>query len=124
MIEEVSAQAQWGFLGVVVLLWLIIGFKASRRWMDYRMDYLLVTPQEISKYDQSGVLHRDVENIPTNKIKSISVSKHGLLQSMFDIWSIVFLAEWESDEWDITMEMIDAVGYTQKQIKRIMGEGR
>ena len=92
--------------------------------MDYRMDYLLVTPQEISKYDQSGVLHRDVENIPTNKIKSISVSKHGLLQSMFDIWSIVFLAEWESDEWDITMEMIDAVGYTQKQIKRIMGEGR
>jgi hypothetical protein len=85
------------------------------------MDYLLITPKEVTKYDQWWVFHRDVENIPTDKIKSISVAKHWFIQSFFDIGSLVFLAEWERDEWDIIMDYIDAVSDTEKKIKQVMG---
>ena len=121
MSEQVPVEAQWWFLIVVVLVWLLMSMKLGKRRVDYTMDYLLITPKEVTKYDQWGVFHRDVENIPVDKIKSISLSKHGFFQSLFDIGSLTFLAEWDRDEWDIVMDYIDGVSGTQKKIKQVLG---
>lgn len=121
MIDGVPQEAQWWFLIFVVLIGFLISMKLSKRRVDYTMDYLLITPKEVTKYDQWWVFHRDVENIPTDKIKSISVGQHWFIQSFFDIGSLTFLAEWERDEWDIVMDYIDAVGATEKKIKKVMG---
>lgn len=121
MVDGVPEEAQWWFLIFIVLIGLLTSTKLSKRRVDYKMDYLLITPKEVTKYDQWWVFHRDVENIPTDKIKSISVAKHWFIQSFFDIGSLVFLAEWERDEWDIIMDYIDAVSDTEKKIKQVMG---
>ena len=39
------------------------------------MDFVIITPTEIIKYDQTGAFGREVEKIPTRKIKSISTHK-------------------------------------------------
>lgn len=67
------------------------------------------------------MFHRDVENIPVDKIKSISLGKHGFFQSLFDIGSLTFLAEGDSEEGDIVMDYIDAVTGTEKKIKQVLG---
>jgi hypothetical protein len=98
-----------------------MSMKLGKRWVDYTMDYLIITPKEITKYDQWGMFHRDVENIPVDKVKSISLSKHGFFQSLFDIGSLIFLAEWDSEEGDIVMDYIDGVTGTEKKIKQVLG---
>ncbi len=84
------------------------------------MDYLIVTPKEVIKYDQNWVLHRDNETIHVDKIKSVTVAKHGLMNSFFDIGTITFLAEWEDNKWDIEMWFIDAVEQVEQKIRSIM----
>lgn len=121
MVEWVPVEAQRAFLGLMVFIALLMFMKLWKRRVDYKMDYLLITPKEITKYDQWGMFHRDVENIPVNKIKSISLGKHWFFQSLFDIGSLTFLAEWDADEWDIVMDYIDGVTSTERKIKGVLG---
>lgn len=80
------------------------------------MDFLIITPKEIIKYDQEGVFTRVVEKINANKVKSISIKKKWIIDSLFDIGSIVFLAEaWDfSGEGDIRMDYIKATEIERK----------
>jgi hypothetical protein len=52
MIEGVPVEAQRGFLGFMVLIAFLMSMKLGKRWVDYTMDYLIITPKEITKYDQ------------------------------------------------------------------------
>ncbi len=88
--------------------------------IEYKMDFLIVTPREVMKYNQSGLFNREVEKLQTNHIKSISTSKKWMLKSFFDVWSLKFLAEWQSDNGDIDMEDIDAVEDTERKIIAIL----
>jgi len=49
------------------------------------MDFLVVTPKEVIKYDQEGVWQRKAEKLSTRHIKSVTVSKDGFLASFLDI---------------------------------------
>lgn len=110
----------WFFL----LYGLVIFFKTSHKRVDYKMDFLIVTPREITKYDQSGMFNRQVEKLHADKIKSISISKPWFMNSVFDIWSITFMAEWDNEKGDITMEFVDAVEAQEKKMMHVLGMDR
>ncbi len=88
--------------------------------IDYKMDFLIVTPKEIMKYNQTGLFNREVEKLHTDHIKSISLSKKWALKSFFDVGSLVFLAEGQTENGDIVMEDIDAVEATERRIVTIL----
>ena len=94
----------------------------SQKYIDYKMDFLIVTPKEIIKYDQKGVLSRKGESISADKIKTITIRKEGFLASFFDIGSLVFLAEGDNEQGDISFDDIDAVDTVSKKIKHIIGQ--
>ena len=71
-------------------------------------------------YEQTWVLERHSENIPTDMVKSISVEKKWLMNSFFDIGSIHFLVEWNDEKWDIIMHHVDAVEHMESRIKNII----
>ena len=108
-------------LGIFALYAVILFFKVAHRWVDYKMDFLIVTPKEITKYDQSGVLERHIEQLHADKIKSISLSKKWFLQSIFDIGTISLLAEWDNDKGDIVMDYVDAVEAEKRKISHVLG---
>jgi len=113
--------AQLAFWILILVYLLITAYKASRQYMNWKMDFLVVTPKEVIKYNQSWILHRDTETIHVDKIKSVTVWKHGLVNSFLDIGKITFLAEWEDAKGDIIMSHIDAVDQVEKKIRTIMG---
>jgi hypothetical protein len=80
------------------------------------MDFLIITPKEVIKYDQEGVFSRAVEKINANKVKSVSIRKDGFIDSLFDIGTIVFLAEAGdlSGDGDIKMDYIKATEVERK----------
>ncbi len=107
----------------VIALWGIILFgKLSARYVDFKMDFLIVTPKEVMKYDQHGVFWRTAEKIAADKIKTITIKKEWFLGSFFDVWSIVFLAEGDTAAWDIVMESVDSVEATEKKMRHVLGQ--
>lgn len=104
-----------------VVIWSSILFlKLSHKYVDFKMDFLIVTPKEVMKYDQHGVFSRVTEKIAADKIKSITIKKDWFLASFFDIGTLVFLAEWETDAGDIIMEYVDAVEATDTHLRHIL----
>jgi membrane protein YdbS with pleckstrin-like domain len=78
-------------------------------YVDYSMDFMIVTPQEVMMYDQDGVLHRSSQRIHVRNIKNITTSKTGFLQSLFDLGTITFISELGDHEGqgEISMDMVD-----------------
>ena len=119
--ETLPKRWIWVFLVVFGMYGLILFFKLAHKRIDYKMDFVLVTPHEIIKYDQQGVFGRTVETIPTHKIKSISTDKPGLFYSFFNLGSIDFLSEWDSEQGDIHLKYVDNVDTMILQINKIIG---
>lgn len=107
----------------LVLVWAGILFvKLGARYVDFKMDFLLVTPKEVMKYDQHGVFGRTSEKISADKIKTITLKKEWFLASFFDIWTLIFLAEGDSAAGDIVMEYVDKVEATEKKMRHVLGQ--
>jgi hypothetical protein len=112
------------FRGVIILWALILFFKLSARYVDFKMDFLLVTPKEVMKYDQQGIFSRVAEKISADKIKSITMKKEGFFASFFDVGSLVFLAEGDTAAGDIMMEHVDTIEATEKKMRHVLGQDR
>jgi hypothetical protein len=74
----------------VIIIFLAVHFK---RLLDYLMDFIIVTPNQIIAYNQKGIWKRQNMTIETIKIKSISVSYRGWIFSVFNNGDIKFLSE-------------------------------
>ncbi len=114
--QHLVQRAFWICMALYLIATLV---KTSREYMNRKMDYLIVTPKEVIKYDQAWVFDRETETIHVDKVKSVTVSKHGIVNSFLDIWTITFLAEGEDNKGDIIMSHIDAVEQVERKIRTI-----
>ena len=117
-----SLYVYWAFWWLIGVWWLILFFKLSARHVDFKMDFLLVTPKEVMKYDQHGVFGRTAEKISADKIKAITMKKEWFLASFFDVGSLVFLAEGDAAAGDIVMDYVDTLEATEKKMRHVLGQ--
>ncbi len=107
----------------IMALWIFfLGKKLVGKYIDYTMDFLIVTPKEVMKFDQKGIFNRIAEKIAADKIKTITVKKEWFWASFFNVGSIIFLAEGQSETGDIIMDYVDAVESVEKTIKHVLGQ--
>lgn len=90
--EVIGYSAIIGFL-VIFLIFLSLNLK---RLLDYLMDFIIVTPEQIIAYNQRGIRKRSNMTIECVKIKSISTSYRSRLFSLFNNGDIKFLSEGDS----------------------------
>ncbi len=106
------------------IFWLILGIlllrKVGKNYMHYAMDFLLVTPKEVIRHDQKWLFAKEVQKLHADKIKSVTIQKSWLLNSFLDIWSITFIAEWDNERGDITMDYVDAIEAQEKQVLHVL----
>lgn len=88
-----------GFVGA---LWLIPNIKIIKKILDYKIDFIILTPNSLIRYDQTGFFSRSSKIIELRNLKTVSVRKTGIINSIFNNWALLFLSEgWfgkESDE--------------------------
>ena len=96
----------YGVLPLVVLSLLFIGPRLVKHVIDYHMDFIIITPKTLYRYDQEGIISRDIVTVHTHSIKTVTVRKSWLLYSIFDNGDIVFLTEGEADTGEITLTYI------------------
>lgn len=90
--------------GLKWLIWLLLmvigifyfGWKILKKFIDYRMDFAIVNPKEVLSYNQTWLFTRTARTIDSKKIKTITVDKKWIINSIFNLWTIKFLSEWDS----------------------------
>jgi len=95
--------------------------KVLKKIIDFEMDFTIITPKNITFYNQSWLLKRESKTIDIEKIKSISVHKKWLIRSLFNFWEIRILTEWdESWQWELILKYIPSPEKVKEEIFRII----
>lgn len=114
-----------------VFIWMIVCVsglyllrKVTGKLIDYYMDFTIITPRQITSYDQSGLFSRNTRSLDISKLKSVRVYEQWLIKSLFNYGTIVFFSEWDEDSWDITLNYITnptKVAKRQEEILQLSG---
>lgn len=89
----------------IFIVWLLYAML-FKHYIDYKMDYCIITPEEIILTEQSWIFNRWIRTLDTAKIKSISIQKKSIIHSLFNNWDIVFMSDGDDKLWEIILEYI------------------
>ena len=78
-------------LTIMIILWFMPSI--TKQYMNYKLDFAIITPIELISYNQSNLFTRSSKTIKTNNIKTISLDKSGILKSVFNYGTLIFLSE-------------------------------
>ena len=112
LLSSVSSEFKTAYmlfwLVVFLILFVPLWFKLLKKYVDYILDFIIITPKNLIHYDQEWLLSRKWRTIDVEKIKTLTVNKNWLLRSMFNFWNIIILTEWaELWEWQIDFYYVD-----------------
>lgn len=106
---------------LVFLVSLIFLLPVIGKRIDYKLDFIIVTPDYLIMYDQNWIFSKKVITLNEKSIKTISVERPGLLYSIFNNGDIIFLAEGDvTDHGDVKLKWIPKPEKRRNQIAKIM----
>ncbi len=88
----------WVSLIFMNSLFLFLIIRILYRFIDFEMDFVLITKDEIEAFNQTGIFRRKVVSIDLKKCRSITTEKKWFFRSMFNIGSLLILSEWDKDK--------------------------
>ncbi len=107
--------------GIMFFVYIVMISPVFKYYLDYVMDFSLVTPQYLTRYNQSWPLKRDIKASNVKNIKTITIEKNNLLYNIFDNGNLIFLSEWDRDnDGEIVLHYIKDPEAKKKEITRIM----
>lgn len=105
-----------------LLLWYIIVNSIFRHIVDYKMDFCIITPNEIEKFDQTGILQRDVNALSLDKIKSVNIRKKWFFYSLFNNGDVIFMSEWDVIRWEIALRYVQNPDIVKKKALKLLNK--
>jgi len=99
------------FLGLILLI---------REGYIWNLHAFIVTDQRIIDFDQTGFFHRTVSESRFDKIQDVSYTQNGLLQTFFDVGSIVIQTAGESA--NLELDYVHAPARIQKLLIQLQSE--
>ncbi len=117
-----SSWAALTFLGLplTVIIVIVMVYRLWKVYIDYTMDFTIVTPEQIISYNQTFLLSRRVRTIQTSKIKTVSISKNGIIYSLFDNGDINVLSEGDQTQWEINLNRVKDPEWEKRSILHIV----
>lgn len=92
---------------IINIFFIYLLFLILQIIFNYEMDFTIVTPKNITYYDQTWFFWRTARTLDTAKIKTISVDKSWLIHSLFNYWDVKILSEWDTRwSWDIQINYV------------------
>lgn len=115
----------WAYFGRILwidaFLLLLSFIPIITKYIDYKLDFIVVTPDFLTLYEQKWILSKKVITVNEQSIKTISVERDGFLYSVFNNWDIIFLAEGDvSEHWDIKLKWIPKPEKRRAEIAALM----
>lgn len=105
------------FIMVVIYLWI----KILKFYIDYILDFLVITPNRIIFYNQENIFTRKWRTIKVESVKTITVHKSWLIRSIFNFGSLIILTEWDEVwNWEIDFKYIKNPDKVRQKIFKII----
>ena len=113
----------FGYILVSVLIIDLVFFvPAISKYIDYKMDFIIVVPSSIIMHDQSGLFKKNIVTISAHSVKSISVKKTWLLYSIFDNGDLIILTEGDIEQnGEITLRRVPRPEKRKNQMVKVIG---
>lgn len=113
----------FGYILVSVLIIDLVFFvPAMSKYIDYKMDFIIVVPSSIIMHDQSGLFKKNIVTISAHSVKSISVKKTWLLYSIFDNGDLIILTEGDIEQnGEITLRRVPRPEKRKNQMVKVIG---
>lgn len=92
------------------------------KYIDYKMDFVVVTPESLIEYNQAWLFSKRVIVINEKSIKSITVQRGGFLYSVFNNGDLIFFSEWDETRGDITLRYVSQPEENRFKIATIMNK--
>jgi len=108
---------------MLLLYWFLLVISSiTKYYIDYKMDFSIVTPEYLTRYNQTWFFKRDIKSSYVRNIKTITIVKNDPLYNIFNNWNLIFLSEWDREKWDweIVLHYIQNPEEKKKEITRIM----
>ena len=121
-IEETTIKALYTIFMLLLYFFLMTITSVLKYYVDYRMDFSIVTPEYLTRYNQSWFFKRDIKSSYVRNIKTITIVKNSMLYNIFNNWNLIFLSEWDREKWnwEIILHFIKNPEEKKKEITRIM----
>ena len=123
----------WTWLRItscVVVLWAfaIPWYKILKYFLDYEMDFAVVTPKSFLRYNQTWFFKRSSKAIDMKHIRSVYVRKAWFFNSIFNNWHIIILTEWSAwnpkedwnNPWEVEFRYVYHPEYYSNCIQRLL----
>ena len=115
----------WVGIFVLNFLFLVIILRILKRFIDFEMDFIIVTKDEIESFNQSWIFKREIVSLDIRKIRSISTEKDWFFKSLFNIWSLKILSEWDSEhKWEIRFNYIHRLWKLKKAVLDLIQQNK
>lgn len=106
---------------LLFVVYLVLISPYSKYYIDYVMDFSIITPDSLTRYNQTWILQRDIKTSNVRNIKTISIQKQTFRYNLFDNWDLIFLSEGDkADQGEITLHYIPDPESMKKQIMKII----
>ncbi|MFZ2150849.1 MAG: hypothetical protein WAZ12_04000 [Candidatus Absconditicoccaceae bacterium] len=119
-----TSQEKYTIYVIIGMIFVLLTFAGPviKHFIDYYMDFALVTPKSLIMFNQTGIFKRDMATVDVDKIKTISVRKRYFLYSVFNNGDLIFLSEGDSDNFgEITLYFIPRPEEKKEMISNIIG---
>jgi len=107
-----------GILQLIInLAFIILIYKIILRFIDFEMDFVIVTIDEIESYAQTWFLKNDITTMDLSKCRSITMWKEWLFNSFFNLWTLNVLSEWDNEHhWEVKFNYIHQLELLKKEL--------
>lgn len=93
----------------------------TERYIDYIMDFLVITPNEVIYYNQTWFFSHQVIWIDADKITTINLNRKWFIKSLLNFWDIYIATEGEAS---VNMRYIDNPLIKLDKINYILKKGK
>lgn len=124
IVDKTGAVLTYVWLPLTILIVVVMVYRLSKVYIDYTMDFTIVTPEQIVSLDQDFLLSRKTQSMQTSKIKTVTINKSWLLYSIFNNGDISFLSEWDQSLGEINLFWIHNPEKVKKRVLEIVDTAR
>lgn len=108
---------------LILMLWKIF-FPLIKLYIDYKLDFAVITPNFMIRHNQEGIFNSNTKSFNIENMKSIYIDRKGflwgLIYSILNNWNIVFMVESDKFFWESTISYVQNPEKVRDEIGRIM----
>ncbi len=125
----------WLKVSICIVAFLVFAFpwsKILKHFLDYRMDFAIITPKSFLRYNQTWFFKRSSKVIDLKHIRSVYVKKAGFFNSIFNNGNIIVLSEWSTNPsvedgyknspWEVEFKYVYNPDFYSEHIQRLLSE--